>query len=226
MASSDEPTTYLLRVWLPDRPGGLGAVASRIGAVGADIVGVDVVERGGGQAVDDLLVRVPDDRLDLMLREIRAVDGVDVEELHAVGDGLADLGVGILEAAAAIVAAAGIDDLGRLVCDHARRIVRLDWVSLCRTDDGTVVTVSGDAPTTGWIGAYAIGTGARDSDSPDGPPEGDPHVAAAPLAATSLVVVAGRAGLSIRPRERELLAALSRLAAARWAEMAALPELG
>ena len=36
----------LVRVWLPDRPGALGLVASRIGSVGADIVGVDVVERG------------------------------------------------------------------------------------------------------------------------------------------------------------------------------------
>jgi ACT domain-containing protein len=31
-----------IRVWLPDRPGALGLVASRIGSLGADIVGVEV----------------------------------------------------------------------------------------------------------------------------------------------------------------------------------------
>src|ERR671911_548863 len=42
----------LVRVWLPDRPGALGLVASRIGAVRGDIVGVDVLERGTDVAVD------------------------------------------------------------------------------------------------------------------------------------------------------------------------------
>lgn len=31
--------TYVVRVWMPDRPGALGQVASRIGAVGGDVVG-------------------------------------------------------------------------------------------------------------------------------------------------------------------------------------------
>jgi len=39
-----EPATHVLvRVWLPDRPGALGLVASRIGAVDGDIVGIDVL---------------------------------------------------------------------------------------------------------------------------------------------------------------------------------------
>src|SRR5437667_360495 len=34
-------TTYVVRVWVPDRPGALGAVASRIGAVRGDLVGLE-----------------------------------------------------------------------------------------------------------------------------------------------------------------------------------------
>ena len=37
--------TYVVRIWLPDRPGALGAVASRIGAVRGDLIGVDILER-------------------------------------------------------------------------------------------------------------------------------------------------------------------------------------
>src|SRR5256885_526901 len=54
-------TRLVVRVWLPDRPGALGLVASRIGAIGADIVGIDVLERSERVAVgesgpDDLAV--------------------------------------------------------------------------------------------------------------------------------------------------------------------------
>lgn len=52
--------TFVIRLWLPDRPGALGQVASRIGAVRGDVVGIDILERGGGQAVDELVVELPD----------------------------------------------------------------------------------------------------------------------------------------------------------------------
>ena len=51
--------SYVLRVWLPDRPGALGAVASRIGAVKGDVVGIEIFETGAGQAVDVLVVQLP-----------------------------------------------------------------------------------------------------------------------------------------------------------------------
>src|SRR6478672_7764897 len=35
---------HVLRVWLPDRPGALGAVATRIGAVRGDVIGIDIIE--------------------------------------------------------------------------------------------------------------------------------------------------------------------------------------
>ena len=40
--------SYLLRVQLEDRPGSLGSLAVALGSVGADILSLDVVERGDG----------------------------------------------------------------------------------------------------------------------------------------------------------------------------------
>src|SRR5687767_13200202 len=54
---------YVVRLWLPDRPGALGQVASRIGAVRGDVVGIEILERGAGRAIDELVVRLPDDGL-------------------------------------------------------------------------------------------------------------------------------------------------------------------
>src|SRR3954466_6471315 len=75
--------TYVVRVWLPDRPGALGQVASRIGAVRGDVVGIEIIERGGGRAIGELVVPLPDaGLLDLLVEEVKAVDGAAVEDVR------------------------------------------------------------------------------------------------------------------------------------------------
>ncbi|MFC5996657.1 ACT domain-containing protein [Pseudonocardia hispaniensis] len=75
--------SFLLRVVLPDRPGSLGAVATALGDAGVDILGVDVVERSGGQAVDDLTVELPPGRPpDVLISAAEAVPGVQVESVR------------------------------------------------------------------------------------------------------------------------------------------------
>ena len=75
--------SYLLRLVVPDRPGTLGAVATALGTVGADIVSLDVLERVGGFAVDDVVVDLPRDRLpDSLITAVHTVPGVEVESLR------------------------------------------------------------------------------------------------------------------------------------------------
>jgi len=75
--------SYLLRLVVPDRPGILGAVATALGAAGIDIVSVDVLERGSGVAVDDIVVELPADRVaDSLITAAMAVEGVQVESLR------------------------------------------------------------------------------------------------------------------------------------------------
>ncbi len=75
--------SYLLRLVLPDRPGILGAVATALGDAGIDIVTLDVVERYGGVAVDDVVVELPPDRLpDSLITAAQSVPGVTVESLR------------------------------------------------------------------------------------------------------------------------------------------------
>ena len=75
--------TYLLRLVLPDRPGSLGAVATALGAAGADIESLDVIERGPEGAVDDLVVGLPDNGLaDTLISAAQSVPGVHVESLR------------------------------------------------------------------------------------------------------------------------------------------------
>ncbi|MGW5717118.1 amino acid-binding protein [Amycolatopsis sp. NPDC003865] len=75
--------SFLIRVILPDSPGTLGAVATALGTVGADILSVDVVERGTGVAVDDLVVELPSGRLpDALITAAESVEGVEVDAVR------------------------------------------------------------------------------------------------------------------------------------------------
>jgi hypothetical protein len=75
--------SYLLRLVVPDRPGILGAVATALGLAGIDIVSLDVLERGGGVAVDDVVVELPEGRLpDSLITAAQSVEGVQVESLR------------------------------------------------------------------------------------------------------------------------------------------------
>ena len=75
--------SYLLRLVVPDRPGTLGAVATALGDAGIDIVSLDVLERGNGVAVDDVLVELPRGRLpDSLITAVQVVPGVQVETLR------------------------------------------------------------------------------------------------------------------------------------------------
>lgn len=75
---------------LPDRPGALGAVASRIGAVGADITDVHVSSRGEGVAEDVFHLDLPHsddfDVIGLLLAEIAQVDGVTTPSIGHPAD--------------------------------------------------------------------------------------------------------------------------------------------
>lgn len=75
--------SYLLRIVLPDKPGSLGAVATALGNAGADILGVDVVERSHGHAIDDLAVELSAGRPpDVLITAAESIPGVQVESVR------------------------------------------------------------------------------------------------------------------------------------------------
>lgn len=78
-----KPVSFLIRVQIPDRPGTLGAVATALGKIGADILSVNVVERGNEIAVDDMVVELPAGRLpDVLITAAESVPGVEVDAVR------------------------------------------------------------------------------------------------------------------------------------------------
>jgi hypothetical protein len=75
--------SFLIRVQVPDRPGMLGAMATALGHAGVDILGLDVVERAGDVAVDDLTVEMPIGRPpDVLITAVESIPGVRVESVR------------------------------------------------------------------------------------------------------------------------------------------------
>jgi hypothetical protein len=210
--------TYVVRVWMPDRPGALGQVASRIGAVGGDVVGIDILERGAGRAIDELVVQLPDaSLLPLLLAEISAVDGVDVEDVRPAAESLRDPRLAALETAAMLVGATSVDELLDVLVQHAMLDFSAEWVAVVDLDEPDVRTGIGPVPPAAWLEAFVEGS--RSSARVAAGEAGPDDVAWAPLPSARLSLVLGRSGRPLRGRERRQVAALARIADTRWAEV-------
>ena len=210
--------TYVVRMWLPDRPGALGQVASRIGAVRGEIVGIDILERGAGRAIDELVVELPDGSLqELLVQEIQQVDGVDVEEVRPVADSLHDPRLDALETVAMLVGANDRDELVQAVVEHALRCVGAEWSAIVQLDDGVVLAQEGPVPEPSWLVAFVEGSrsSARVAAGECGPDD----VVWSPLPSVGLALVVGRDGTAYRARERRQVAALARIVDTRLREI-------
>ncbi len=200
-----------MRVWVPDRPGALGQVASRIGAVGGDVVGIEILERGAGMAIDELVVTLPQTGLvELLIHEIRQVDGAAIEEIRSVDVGRPDSSIIALHAAARLVE---VEPEKRLehFCREVLELVDGTWVAAISTHPVATLVELGEAPDAAWLAAFIEGSrhlspDARDASAP-------PDVAWARLDRHGMAVAVGRTGWSFRARERRQLQLLGQIAA-------------
>jgi hypothetical protein len=205
--------TFVVRLWLPDRPGALGAVASRIGAVRGDVVGIDILERGADRVIDELVVDLPDASLvALLVSEISQVDGVDVEDVRRSPEHVHDARLDALETAEVLVRAGSLDAVCDSLVECAVRDFEAEWCVLTGTDADAPARAVGAAPNAVWLGAFVEGSRySVDARTGEADPSGPDDVAWAALPTVGRVLVLGRAGRPFRGRERRQLAALSRI---------------
>ncbi|HET9546601.1 MAG TPA: hypothetical protein VFO97_02140 [Desertimonas sp.] len=200
-------TTLVLRLWLPDRPGALGLVASRIGAVRGDVLAIDILERGGGQVIDELVVSVPAGTpQELLVAEVGAVDGVAVESVReAPGDrpdpaqALFELGAHVAEACAD-----GHADPLAVLGNGIAAALEADWVVVTGADGERFR--HGRPPDPRWLEAFLDGS----EHLPAGGNHGPADVLWARLPRAALLIAAGRAARAAHERERVRLQVLAR----------------
>lgn len=213
--------SYLLRIELIDRPGSLGSLAVALGNVGADILSLDVVERGQGYAIDDLVVELPAGAMpDTLITAAESLAGIHVDSLRPH--------TGLLEAHRElelldhIAAASGNAAKLQVLADEAPRVLRVSWCTV--THGGTAglsrLAASRGAPETlpdsaPWLPleAPAVLDGYGDW-VPKAWRDMDTAMVAAPLRDPQTVVVLGRTGgPAFRPSEVARLGYLTGIAA-------------
>jgi hypothetical protein len=198
--------TIVVRVWMPDRPGALGQVASRIGAVRGDVLSIEILEQGGGRAIDELTVSLPDDELmPLLTAEIDAVDGVSVESIRVVDPDRTDASLSALALGAAIAESQPGERLEVMVAG-IQRFAETDWVIALR--DGEPITQLGLPPDVEWLTAFLAGSEHLDGLDDSAPSD----VLWGHMSTSAMTVAAGRAGNPIHERERVRFSLLLRLA--------------
>jgi len=198
--------TVVVRAWLPDRPGALGQVASRIGAVRGDVLGIEILEQGADRVVDELTVSLPSSELvPLLTNEIDAVDGVSVEDVRPVDLDRADPNLAALAAGAAM-AEARPDERLAVLCAAVQCLVQADWTVVLRDQD--VIAQVGESPQVSWLTAFLAGS--EHLSTVDEALPGD--LVWGHLLSSGLTVASGRADRVIHERERVRFSLLARLA--------------
>ena len=199
---------FVVRLWLPDRPGALGQVASGIGSVRGDVVGIEILERGAGRAIDELVVELHDDTtVELLVSQIAEVDGVDVEDVRPLVAGRHADELEALEAAAHLVEQWGPQG-DQLLCEEIGRLLEADWALVAAAEPAAVLAVRGNAPALPWLQAFLAGSRhlAVDDDAA-------PHdLAWAEMPHTGRLAAVGRSARPLRWRERATLALVARVA--------------
>jgi len=203
--------TYVLRLWLPDFPGTLGRVAAAIGQAGGDVIGIEILERGAGMAIDELIVVIPSDAEDAMeqlIAEVSQVDGVAVEDIHTVALDRPDQSVLALDTAARIMESPR-DERLEATCELVREMLESDWCTIMRRDAAIPLAVSGDVPDLPWVIAFLAGTTHLAGDAAHEHTPAD--IAWAPLDLLDAVIVIGRIRGAFRLRERQHVTLIARI---------------
>jgi hypothetical protein len=200
--------SYLLRIELADRPGSLGSLAVALGSVGADILSLDVVERGSGCAIDDLVIELPPGVMpDALITAAESLSGVRVDSVRPH--------TGLLEAHRELElldhVAAADDNSTRLqvLANEAPRVLRVSWCTVLQSSQGGVQRLAGSAgaPETKansapWLPIEQAATLDNTAEwVPQAWRDMDTTMVAAPLGDPHTAVVLGRPGPEFRPSE-------------------------
>jgi hypothetical protein len=208
---------YLIRVRLPDRPGALGAVASRIGSVGGDVVSIDILQRQDGIVVDELGVGLAGDNLiDLLRDEILEVDGVSIESIRVVDGEMPDRDTELLDVAEELFKQTSRTELLEHLVARVRRGLAASFAAVVEAGGPDVVICDGEPPDDGWLGVLD-GPEAVDG-SPSAPGEGV-ELVVTPMVRAGKRLVVGRNDPVLRNRERRWISTMADLADFGWRDL-------
>ena len=200
-----------MRLWLPDIPGTLGRVAAAIGAAHGDVVGIEILERGAGMAIDELTVTLASEHgttIDDLIAQVGLVEGVAIEDVHLVAFDRPEHSVLALDTAARIMETPGGDRV-EATCELVRHMLEGQWSVIVTSGQSVPLAISGAVPDLPWVMAFLDGISHLSSDAEHEHTPAD--VAWARLDSMDAAIVVGRLRGAFRLRERQHLTLIARI---------------
>lgn len=196
---------FAVRLWVPDRPGTLSAVAGAIAELGGNVVGLEVLERSDEVAVDELMVELAEPGSGETLgRRLQRIDGAGVEDVRRVPEGTEERGLQVIAASVAILETANPTASLAALMGRAGDLFDVEWSSLVDTRTRTCVRATGEPPAIDWLLAFLVGSRRASTTSNSG-------VMAGELPDAGLALCIGRT-VPFRGREQRELEMLARVA--------------
>ena len=154
---------FSVRIWLPDQPGMLATVATRIASVGGDVTGLEVLERAGGVAVDEFLVELPESELaDKLCRQLSAIPGVGIEEMRPLASQTEERGLQVIAAAVAILETANASASLAALVGLTSDLFDVQWSALIDMGSETYLQCIGEVPAVEWLVSFISATRSAD----------------------------------------------------------------
>lgn len=202
-----------VRMWVPDRPGVLGSVAATIGTLEGNVLALEVLERDGGVAIDELMIELP--RAGMageLTNALRSIEGVGVEDLRPVPPDTEERGLQVLGSALTILQTANPAAALQALVGHAEELFDPRWCALANLAERSYVQPTmGCVPPIAWLEAFVSGarnTGTEVDTTGSG-------VIVEPLPSAGLYLCVGRVA-PFRRRERREIELLARVGDTAW----------
>jgi hypothetical protein len=188
----------------------LGAVATRIAAMRGNVVGLEVLERDGGVAIDDLMVELPEvGMIDELCDQVRQIEGAGIEDVRPVSPDAEDRGLQVVAAAISILETANPTAALAALLGLSGELFEAEWTALADLRTGTYVECTGDVPSLEWLAAFALGARTARATDTSGVTEGS-GVLTEDLGEVGLTLALGRS-VPFRRRERREVEMLARV---------------
>jgi hypothetical protein len=185
------------------------------------VIGIEILERGAGMAIDELIVALPTQgstpsdeerneelNIEKLISCVSQVEGVAVEDVHRVAQDRPDQSVLALDTAACIMETPKVDRT-EATCELVRDMLEADWCTVVPNGAQSPLAVSGDVPDLPWVMAFLGGISHLASDARYEHTPAD--VAWAPLDLLDAAIVVGRLRGAFRLRERQHLTLIARI---------------
>jgi acetolactate synthase small subunit len=141
-----------VRLVLADKPGMLATAAKLVADMGANVVGLEVLESDEGKAVDDLMIEIDNEQhLNELCQALRQMGDVDIEHVRILAADAEERGLQVLSAAVSILETTNSTASLATLLGLTKSLFGAEWSTLIDLRTEQYFESTGDVPDPEWI---------------------------------------------------------------------------